>query len=135
MKAFLSMVVVLGIFLISLPLAAASRTVTDKDDEKLINLSTGDKLIIKLPGNYTTGYQWEVKKGYDDDIIKQEGKGEYQPEKTDLVGAGGTAIFTFWAVGTGRTDLTLEYKRSWEKSGDVPEDFEISIVVKKAKGK
>ena len=134
MKALLSMVVVLVIFLISSPLAAASRTVTDKDDEKLVNLSTGDKLIIKLPGNYTTGYQWVVINGYDDDVIKQEGKGEYQPEKTDLVGAGGIAAFTFKAVGTGRTDLSLEYKRPWEKNGDVPEDFEITVVVKKGKG-
>ena len=134
MKALLSMVVVMVIFLISLPLAAAQRTVTDKDDEKLFNLSTGDKLIIKLPGNYTTGYQWAVINGYDDDVIKQEGKGEYQPEKTDLVGAGGIATFTFKAVGTGRTDINLEYKRPWEKNGDVPEDFEITVVVKKAKG-
>lgn len=135
MKALLSTVVVLAVFLISLPVAAAQRTVTDKDDEKIINLSIGDKLIIKLPGNYTTGYQWEVINGYDDDVIKQEGKGEYQPEKTDMIGSGGTATFTFKAIGTGRTDLNLEYKRPWEKNGDVPEDFEITVVVKKCKGK
>jgi inhibitor of cysteine peptidase len=135
MKVLSSTIVVLAIFLFSLPLAAAQRTVTDKDDEKLVNLNTGDKLVIKLPGNYTTGYQWEVKEGYDDDVIKQVGKDSYQPEKTDRVGAGGIATFTFKVAGTGRTDLNLEYRRPWEKDGDVPEDFEITVVVKKAKGK
>jgi inhibitor of cysteine peptidase len=135
MKALLSLVVVQAIFMISLPLEAAQRTVTDKDDEKMVNLSIGDKLVIKLPGNYTTGYQWELKNDYDDDIIKQEGKGEYKPEKTDRVGAGGIAIFTFKAIGTGRTDLNLEYRRPWEKNGDVPEDFEITVLVKKSKSK
>jgi predicted secreted protein len=135
MKVISSTVVVLAIFLFSLPLAAAQRTVTDKDNEKLVSLKIGDKLVIKLPGNYTTGYQWEVKEGYDDDVIKQVGKGSYQPEKTDRVGAGGIATFTFKVAGTGRTDLNLEYRRPWEKNGDVPEDFEITVVVKKVKGK
>jgi inhibitor of cysteine peptidase len=135
MKALSGTVVILAIFMISLPLAAAQKTLTEKDDEKLVNLGVGDKLIINLPGNYTTGYQWEVKEGYDDDVIKQKGKGEYQPEKTDLVGAGGIATFTFKAAGIGRTDLNLEYRRPWEKDGDVPEDFEITVVVKKGKGK
>ena len=134
MKALSSMVAVLAIFMISSLLAATGRTITQKDNDKIINLNIGDNLQINLPGNYTTGYQWVVINGYDDDVIKQEGKDEYQPEKTDLVGAGGTATFTFKAVGTGRTDLNLEYKRSWEKNGDVPEDFEITIVVKKGKG-
>jgi predicted secreted protein len=135
MKALLSIVVVLAVFLISLPVAAAQRTITEKDNEKLVNLSIGDKLQIKLSGNYTTGFQWEVINGYDDDVIEQEGKGEYQPEKTDRIGAGGIATFTFKAIGTGKTDLNLEYKRPWEKNGDVPEDFEITVVVKKCKGK
>jgi inhibitor of cysteine peptidase len=135
MKALFGIVAVLVIFLISSPLGAVQRTVTEKDDDKIINLNTGDTLQIKLPGNYTTGYEWEVIKGYDDDVIRQDGKGEYQPEKTDRVGAGGTAIFIFKAVGTGRTDLNLEYRRPWEKNGDVPEDFEITVVVKKAAGK
>jgi predicted secreted protein len=135
MKIISSTVVALAVFLISLPLVAGQRTVTDKDDEKLVNLSIGDTLQIKLPGNYTTGYQWEVKEGYDDDVIKQVGKGSYQPEKTDMVGVGGIATFTFKATGPGRTDLNLEYLRPWEKDGDVPEDFEITVVVKKAKGK
>jgi inhibitor of cysteine peptidase len=135
MKVFLSMVLVLAVCMISMPLEAANKTVTSKDDEKLVTLNTGDKLVIKLPGNYTTGYQWEVIEGYDDDIIRQEGNGEYKPEKNDRVGAGGTAIFTFTAISTGRTDINLEYRRPWEKTGDVPEDFEITVLVKKNKNK
>lgn len=135
MKVFLYTVIVLAICMISMPLVAAQKTVTSKDDEKLVTLNIGDKLVIKLPGNYTTGYQWEVVEGYDDDVIRQEGKGEYKPEKTDRVGAGGIAVFTFTATGTGRTDLNLEYRRPWEKNGDVPEDYEITVLVKKNKSK
>jgi predicted secreted protein len=135
MKAIISTVIVLAICMISLPLEARQKTVTAKDDEKLVNLSVGDKLVIRLSGNYTTGYQWEVIKGFDDDVIRQEGKGEYKPEKTGRVGSGGIAVFTFTAIGTGRTDINLEYRRPWEKNGDVPEDFEITVLVKKSKSK
>ncbi len=135
MKIFLYTVIVLAICMISMPLEAANKTVTSKDDEKLVTLNIGDRLVIKLPGNYTTGYQWEVVEGYDDDVVRQEGKGEYKPEKTDRVGSGGTAIFTFIAIGTGRTDINLEYRRPWENKGDVPEDFEITVLVKKNKNK
>lgn len=135
MRTLSGAVLFLSLLLAAAPLAATQRTLTEKDDEKLVNLNVGDKLVIKLPGNYTTGYQWIVKGNYDDDVIKEEGKGEYRTEKTDRVGAGGVATFTFKALGAGRTDLYLEYKRSWEKNGEVPEDFEITVVVKKGKVK
>ena len=48
MKALLSTVAVLAIFMISSPLAATGRTITEKDDENLVNLSIGDNLQIKL---------------------------------------------------------------------------------------
>jgi len=119
----------------SVPVLAAQKIATKDDDEKIITLNVGDKLVIKLPGNYTTGYQWVVKKGYDMEIIEQSGDGKYKPDTTDRVGAPGTAEFTFKAIGSGRTELELVYIRTWEKDVKPETDYEITIIVKKPKVK
>jgi inhibitor of cysteine peptidase len=119
----------------SFPAVAAQKTVTQDDNGKSVTLNIGDKLIINLKGNYTTGYQWTLKDGFDNDVIVQVGEASYKPEKTDRVGSGGIATFTFKAVGKGRTDLMLEYLRSWEKNVAPAEDFELTVVVKNKKGK
>ena len=41
----------------SFPAVAAQKTVTKDDNGKSVTLNIGDKLIINLKGNYTTGYQ------------------------------------------------------------------------------
>ncbi|MCG6538263.1 MAG: protease inhibitor I42 family protein, partial [Syntrophales bacterium LBB04] len=78
---------------------------------------------------------WILNNGFESDVIVQEGKEKYTPEKTERVGAGGIATFTFKAVGTGRTGLLLEYRRTWEKDTKPADDFELTVSVKKKKSK
>jgi predicted secreted protein len=61
------------------------------------------------------GYEWDIA-SFDRSILA-EGDHEYVPDTSSsnpLVGAGGTFIFRFTAVASGRTPLTLIYHRSWE---------------------
>ena len=51
------------IVLASFALAACggkTQTVTENDNGKTVTLNTGDKLVVKLDGNPTTGYTWQL---------------------------------------------------------------------------
>jgi len=77
----------------------------------------GTPVEIRLKGNATTGFSWSVAK-IEGDSVKQQGKIHYVPDKgpKGMVGSGGTAIATFKAVKAGKSIITLEYRRPWEKN-------------------
>jgi inhibitor of cysteine peptidase len=78
--------------------------------------------VISLPANPTTGFQWSVEQ-YDKNILTLSSN-VYEKPKTNLVGAGGQAHFTF-SLKKGKqfpehTQLQFKYARSWEpKTGTV----------------
>ena len=82
-----------------------------------LELAKGQPLTIRLDANPTTGFQWQLAASLDEKVIALVGD-DYQRTDTSRVGAGGTDVWTFKAVGTGRTTIVLEYRRPWEK--DVP---------------
>ena len=98
---------------------------------KTIEVIVGQKLIIALKGNPTTGYSWRIKK-IEGDAITQIGKVKYLPREhaPRMVGAGGIYIFTFRAQKVGVSKLLLVYKRAWEKSKPPARTFTATINVK-----
>ncbi len=91
-------------------------------------LEQGQILVLKLSSNPTTGYDWEIV-DLNAAILEQVGEVEYKSDSA-LIGSGGVNTYTFKAVGSGNTQLSLVYHRSWEK--DIPpiEAYELDIVVK-----
>jgi inhibitor of cysteine peptidase len=83
--------------------------------------------MVTLPGNPTTGFQWEVV-AVDQAILLSQGDAIFVPE-SNLTGAGGKCIFRFQPIEVGSTWLKMAYRRLWEK--DVPPvgRFEVSITV------
>ena len=61
-----------------------------------IELQSGDTLVIKLEGNPTTGYQWEMLPNADG-IVELQGEPAYKSTGS-LVGSGGMYKFTLKAV-------------------------------------
>ena len=53
---------------------------------------------------------------------------EYQVPETLIPGAGGKEIWVFQAVGAGKTEITLQYVRPWEK-GMAPSQTATFVVV------
>ncbi len=102
--------------------------VTEEQNGSQIKVKLGDKLRVALAGNITTGYAWEIAEN-NTNLLALQGEAEYQPEKTNRVGSGGTFIFTLKAVGKGNTSLKLIYRRPFEK--DVPpiRDFRLTVMV------
>jgi inhibitor of cysteine peptidase len=106
-------------------------TVTKADSGSTVTLAEGQDLVIELESNPSTGYTWEVKE-IDPGVLEQAGDPEYkQPAKSDpqLVGQGGTQVFTFHAAGKGTTIIQLIYHRTWEKDVEPAETFSLTVTV------
>ena len=103
--------------------------ITDADNGKQITVKSGDLVTLTLVSNPTTGYSWQVME-IDNAFLVQDGEPEYKqsPGSEGLVGAGGTEIFRFKAVGSGETVLSLGYMRPWE-SVQPTETFKVQVVV------
>jgi inhibitor of cysteine peptidase len=100
---------------------------TEKENGSRLSLHHGDRLQLSLAGNPTTGFSWEVDSN-DDDLLQEEGQPKYEAEKTNLVGSGGTFIFTFQAIKAGEDALRLVYQRPFEKN--TPPEMEFNLTVK-----
>jgi len=103
-----------------------------RDDGKKLTLSLNETIEVRLHGNPTTGYHWGLAK-LEGDAVAQVGGMRYESDATRatrrMTGVGGTFIATFKAVKPGEADLTLEYRRAWEKDKPPLETFSIHLVV------
>ena len=112
------------LFLALLPLfAAAVEPAAPKPaapEQKLLVLRAekNKKATMTLRENVTTGYRWIAK--YDAKLCKVEidHRGPENAGGPPLCGAPGTAVVTVTLLTDAPADLTLEYRRPWEK--DVP---------------
>jgi inhibitor of cysteine peptidase len=98
------------------------------DSGKTVELAVGQELQVQLAGNPTTGYTWSLT-GLDENFLQQQGEPDYESD-SDLIGAGGTATYTFKAESAGQTTLKLIYSRSFEPDNPPKKTFEVEVVIK-----
>lgn len=98
------------------------------DPSQPIQVTTGQPFTIVLDSNRTTGYQWQLAKPLDASILQQVDN-VYEAPQTNLAGAGGKELWTFKAVGKGKTTIDFQYVRPWEKNtpGTTSTSFEIVV--------
>ena len=74
----------------------------------------GERLIVRLPSNPTTGFDWELVRMHD--FLEQIGEREFVQGATasGMVGVGGVTIWRFQIVSSGTGMLGFAYRRSWE---------------------
>jgi inhibitor of cysteine peptidase len=89
------------------------------DEGAVVELAVGERIVLVLEGNATTGYEWELVQ-VDETVVAPAGEPEYR-SASGGDGAGGTYTFRFDAVGTGEATVTLVYRRSWEAEEPGPE--------------
>jgi predicted secreted protein len=108
--------------------AAAEVAVTEKDTGSTVELVSGDRLNIVLPGNPTTGFNWHVL-SVDSAVLKEAGEPSFRRD-SDLIGSGGVIMLSFEAAAPGQTTLKITYTRDFEK--DVPplKIYELTVIVK-----
>lgn len=85
----------------------------ESSDVVNMDLQPGDQLILNIPANATTGYQWVLKDDFEAKFVQLIST-EYQAPDSELMGAGGTSVWTFKAQEEGVTTLAFEYIRPWE---------------------
>jgi inhibitor of cysteine peptidase len=107
----------------------ASVTLTEQDAGKSIAVSVGQKIVVRLQSNPTTGYQWSV---LGDPAPLKFVKSEYaaDAQATGRMGADGTQTLKFTAKAPGKVELKLGYRRPWEKDVVPAKTFAATIVVK-----
>ncbi len=102
------------------------RLVGEEDDGDHVPLGVGEKLMVALPGNPTTGYEWEVD---EEARFLARVDGVAYRASSDLVGAGGTFYFRYSAEESGEGRLAFGYRRSWEAL-PAEKSFAITVTVR-----
>ncbi|MDD5311095.1 MAG: protease inhibitor I42 family protein [Candidatus Omnitrophica bacterium] len=105
-----------------------SKKLIEKDNGKLVELTTGNTLIVELPGNPTTGYMWEIV-SVNTSVLKQVESATKFKADTKLTGSPGKVTLRFKAAGPGKTMLKLVCHRSWEKKIAPLKTFQVDVVV------
>ncbi|MFO7907867.1 MAG: protease inhibitor I42 family protein [Planctomycetota bacterium] len=101
----------------------------ESDDQAEVTVVAGQKLMIRLESNPTTGFRWSVS-DVDQNILRVIDQ-KYEPAEEDSgkLGSGGHTTFTFQAKGTGETGLELEYSRPWEGAKKRQRTFSLTVNV------
>ena len=87
-------------------------------DDTAISVKSGEAFTISLEANLTTGYEWTAVVG--DETVLVLDKSEYVADEAaeGVVGTGGTEVFTFNALKSGKTSIEMVYQQSWEPKED-----------------
>ena len=84
----------------------------EADDGREVTVAAGQRVMVRLPENPTTGYRWEPPAGVD--VVADE----YRSTGGTAVGAGGERVFTLAARATSG-EVRFALTRPW--GGGAPE--------------
>jgi inhibitor of cysteine peptidase len=102
-----------------------TRTYSEADNGQSIDLVVGQEILVKLEGNPTTGYTWELDQEASSGM-EQVGEPDYKAGSF-AIGSGGQYKFRFKAVETGQQTLHLKYWRIFEPDTPPIETFGLKI--------
>lgn len=109
--------------------SAPSGTVALSDEAECpVTLQPGQKLIVSLPSNPTTGYRWQARE-ISGEQLKSLGPEVFSSPKNDLVGGDGISTWRFQADQRGSGRLYLTYERPWETESEPAGLFDCRVEV------
>ena len=95
-------------------IAESPTTITVANVAHPVTLRIGEKLVLNLESNPSTGYDWFLT-ATKNSVLSIRGKPAYKRTRS-MPGAGGIESWNFLAVEAGAQTLKLEYRRPWEKN-------------------
>ncbi|MGA2490020.1 MAG: protease inhibitor I42 family protein [Anaerolineales bacterium] len=123
------LVSIVGVLVITAGCRYKQAKLTSADNGKTVSVKAGEKIIVILDGNPSTGYTWEAK-DLDRAMLQQVGEATFKSGNPGLVGAGGTLTLTFKTLRAGTTALELIYHRPWETDVKPLGTFVVNVTVK-----
>jgi inhibitor of cysteine peptidase len=104
-------------------------SISDEDNGKDVDLSSGGTLVVKLKSNPSTGYSWAV--AGDPLPLKLE-KASYRKNAASakVAGAPGVQVFQFTANTAGLASLQIIYRRAWEYNAPPAKTFRVRVDVR-----
>ncbi len=127
---FLILVVCSLLLLLSNPLYALE--LTERDHGRTLTIAAGEQVTLRLEGNPTTGYLWELLR-YNQELLTLVGETGFVRD-ADRPGAGGRFVFRFAPRAAGETRLQLVYLRPWEKKVKPIRTFEVVLKIQGSGG-
>ena len=109
--------------------AADTVTLTEQDNGKDIDLTTGQTLVVKLKSNQSTGYSWAVA-GEPAPLKLQKSTYRKPSGSGNKVGTTGAQVLQFNATSAGMATLNLVYRRSWEYNAPPAQKFGVRVNVR-----
>lgn len=107
--------------------------VYDGDNGQQITLRPGDTLVVNLKANLSTGYSWNIAQN-NNSLLRPLGRPTYQQSDSGMMGAPGTQVFRFRAVGSGGEGLTMLYQKASLGGGVRAADtFRLLVVIDRPK--
>ena len=117
---------VMGVLALSACGRPSEIVLNNSNNGSQITLHIGQTLILRLEGNPSTGFTWEVAE-INEAVLRQEGDINFEAE-SDLPGSPGIQVVRFKPVAAGETDLELVYWRPWETEDPV-ESYLLRVIV------
>ncbi len=96
---------------------------TANDSGTTVDAAVGDRVLIFLAANPTTGYTWQQTAG--DTTILDLVSDTFVPTSSAVVGGGGVEFFRYDVIATGSTTLTLSYVPPG--GGEAAETFSVTV--------
>ncbi len=93
------------------------------DRGRQVRVHAGDRIMLRLPENPTTGYRWS---GEIPAFLTVE-RDENEPGSAP--GAAGHRVMKLLATGSGRAELSLAMGRAWEPGEPAADRFSLTVEV------
>jgi inhibitor of cysteine peptidase len=92
-----------------------------------IAMEVGDKIVLELCSNQTTGFKWDYEMTTEDIVDEIDYK--YIAPEEGVVGAPGMESWTFKAVQKGTTQIKMEYSQPWEGGTKAEHTYTLTVTV------
>jgi predicted secreted protein len=94
------------------------------ENDQAVEATVGDAVILALPENGTTGYQWSVQPKGNEVVVESS---EFAPPESAAPGASGRRVIRLRAVRAGTAKVDVRLQRPWETTATDRRDLAITV--------
>lgn len=106
----------------------ADTSIEEAESGGAVRLKVGEKLIVRLRENPTTGFHWQLQEGSETILHLEETR--FVEPGGGRAGEGGERLWTFRAKKGGTAALLLKLLRAWQNDESTTRRFEVSVDVR-----